>query len=170
MLAPVAKQYGEDSSMLAMVHNNLGGALRQQGKVEEAGPHYRFAYEFNLAHNGPEAPNTFMARHNLANWLLDDGQIQKAYEEQQACLEVSERIFGADHNVTSEILRGLGMAQLALGELREARGSLERSLAIKTEIYGDAEGPLARLQENLAQLEAAEQASDSENHGATPVL
>ena len=170
MLGPVAKKYGENSSMLAMVHNNLGGALRQQGKVEEAGPHYRFAYEFNLSHNGPEAPNTFMARHNLANWLLDDGQIQKAYEEQVACLEISERIFGADHNVTSEILRGLGMAQLALGELDDARLSLERSLRIKTEIYGNAEGPLARLHENLAQLEAAEQAEHAETLGAIPKL
>ena len=159
MLDPVARQYGEDSAMLAMVHNNLGGALRQQGKVEEAGPHYHYAYEFNLQHNGPQAPNTIMARHNLANWLLDAGQPQKAWEEQQECLALSERVFGADHDVTAEILRGLGMAQLALGKLPQARASLERALSIKTALYGDAEGPLARLHENLAQLEAAEQAN-----------
>lgn len=164
MLGPVASQFGEESAMLAMVHNNLGGALRQQGKVEEAGPHYRYAYEYNLEHSGAEAPNTLMARHNLANWLLDDGQIEKAYDEQTACLAISERTFGPEHNVTAEVLRGLGMAQLALGRLAEARASLERSLAIKTALFGDAEGPLARLHENLAQLAAAEQAASTADH------
>ena len=163
LLDPVARTYGENSAMLAMVHNNLGGALRQQGKVEEAGPHYRYAFDFNLEQNGPQAPNTIMARHNLANWLLDAGQAETALEEQQACLALSESVFGADHDVTAEILRGLGMAQIALGKLPEARVSLERALSIKTALYGDTEGPLARLRENLAQLEVAEQANPDQH-------
>lgn len=157
MLDPVARTYGENSAMLAMVHNNLGGALRQQGKVEEAGPHYHYAFDFNLQRNGPQAPNTIIARHNRANWLLDAGQAQAALDEQQACLELSERVFGADQDATAEILRGLGMAQIALGKLPEARASLERALSIKTALYGNADGPLARLYESLAQLEVAEQ-------------
>lgn len=159
MLGPVARQFGENSSMLAMVHGNLGGALRQQGKVEEAGPHYRFAYQFNLHQGGPEAPNTIMTRHNLANWLLDDGQVGAALSEQQACLELAERVFGQDHEVTSEVLRGLALAEIASGLLVDARQHLERALAIRVSLYGTAEGPLARLREALEQLAAAERDS-----------
>ncbi len=156
MLGPMAQLYGTESSMVAMVHGNLGGALRQQNKIEEAGPHYRFAYDFNLKHDGPEAPNTIMTRHNLANWMLDAGEAKEANIEQLACLKLAERVFGAEHDVTAEILRGLGLSQIALGQLAEARTSLERSLAIKTALYGDTDGPLAQVREAIGQLEAAE--------------
>lgn len=161
ILEPIARQYGEDSQRLARVHNNLGGALRQQGKIDEAGPHYRFALEHFQRHQGPDAPETLIARHNHANWLLDAGQLEQALVEQQACLSLSEKQFGADHSVTSEVLRGLGLAQIALGHLADARGSLERSMAIKTALFGDADGPLARLREAFAQLEAAERAAST---------
>lgn len=162
MLDPVARQYGEDSAMLAMVHANLGGALRQDGKVAEAEVHYRYAYDFNLRHNGPDSPNTIMTRSNLANWLLDAGRAQESLDEQAACLPQAERVFGADNEVTAEVLRGMGRAQLALGQLDAARASLDRAMTIMTALYGDAEGPLARLREDLARLAQAEQATTAE--------
>jgi len=160
MLEPVASQFGEDSPMLAMVHANLAGALRQQGndaKIAEAGPHYRYALDYALKHEGHEAPMTIMARGNHANWLLDDRQPQRALEEQRAVLALSEKVFGPEHDVTAEVLRGLGQAQTALGDFRDARASLERSLAILVKIHGNAEGPLARIRESIARLDAAEQ-------------
>lgn len=157
LLEPAVRQLGAGSSMVTMIHGNLAGALRQQGKVEEAGPHYRFAYEQALKQGGPEAPNTIMTRHNLANWLLDAGQTERAHEEQRACLLLAERVFGAENSVTAEVLRGLGLSQIALGQLSEARTSLERALAIKTSLYGDADGPLARIRESIDTLEAAEE-------------
>lgn len=159
LLEPARRQLGEDSAIVTMIHGNLAGALRQQGKVEEAGPHYAFAYERALQQSGAEAPNTIMTRHNRANWLLDAGQVELAYEEQVACLALAEKVFGANNNVTSEVLRGIGLAQIARGQLVDARAQLDRSLLIKTELFGNASGPLARLREAFTTLEAAEAAS-----------
>ncbi len=158
MLEPVASQIGEQSDTLAMIHSNLGGALRQQGKVAEAGPHYRYAMEHALQHKGPEAPLTLFTRHNYANWMLDNGQAQEALAEQQALLGPYERVFGPDSDATAEVFRGQGLALIALGRLGDARTSLEQALRIKTALYGDAEGPLARIRESFQTLEAAEAA------------
>lgn len=156
LLDPVARQLGEDSSTLMMVHANLAGALRQQGKVTEAGPHYQFAYERARALYGPESPQAIMLRGNHANWLRDSGQLELAQKEQTICLALANEVFGPDHDATAEALRGLGLTQIALGLLPEARVGLERSLAILTARYGNADGPLARIRESIAQLEAAE--------------
>lgn len=163
LLAPVARQYGENSSMLATVHGNLAGALRQQGKIAEAEVHYRYAYEDNLRRRGAEAPYTIMTRHNLANWLLDAGRADEALSEQTQCLALAERVLGPNDDVTAEILRGLGKAQLAIGQLSPAHASLNRALTIKKSLYGDAEGPLARLREDLDALDKAERASAGAN-------
>lgn len=157
MLEPVASQFGEDSAMMMRVRNNLGGALRQQGKIEEAGPHYEFAYQHALRQHGQSHRLTLMSRHNHANWLLDAGHVQQALDEQRACLELAMELLGPDHDITAEVLRGLGLAQIASQDLPGARQSLERSLAIKRSIYGDNPRPLARLNEAFTLLEAAEQ-------------
>lgn len=157
MLEPVASQFGEDSAMMMRVRNNLGGALRQQGKIEEAGPHYEFAYQHALRQHGQSHRLTLISRHNHANWLLDAGQVQQALDEQRACLELTMELLGPDHDITAEVLRGLGLAQIASQDLPGARQSLERSLAIKRSIYGDNPRPLARLNEAFTLLEAAEQ-------------
>ena len=156
MLEPVASQFGADSAMMMRVRNNLGGALRQQGKIEEAGPHYEFAYDYALHRNGPTHRLTLMTRHNHANWLLDAGHVRQALDEQLACLDIAMQTLGPDHGITSEILRGLGLAQIASHDLAGARQSLERSLAIKRAMYGDKPEPLARINEALALLQTAE--------------
>ncbi len=162
MLEPVASQFGADSPTLAMVHGNLGGALRQQGgvaRIAEAGPHYRFAYEHSLRHNGPDAPMTVIVRGNHANWLRDNGQAQESRDELLAVLALAETVFGPETSATAETLRGLGLSQIALGDLAAARASLERSLAIHITLFGNADGPLARIRESIAKLEAAEAAA-----------
>ena len=97
-----------------------------------------------------------MLRGNHANWLRDSGQLELAQKEQTICLALANEVFGPDHDSTAEALRGLGLTQIALGLLPEARVGLERSLAILTTRYGNADGPLARIRESIAQLEAAE--------------
>ncbi|MCX7557217.1 serine/threonine-protein kinase [Xanthomonadaceae bacterium JHOS43] len=156
MLDPVARQLGPESSTMMRVRANLAGALRQQGKIEEAGPHYRFAYERALAEHGPDSTIAIMTRANLANWLRDSGQLETAHAQQTASLAQAVDSLGPEHDMVAEILRGLGLTQIALGHLPEARASLERSRAILTARYGDAAGPLARIRESIAALEAAE--------------
>lgn len=162
MLEPMARQYGDDSPTLAMVHGNLGGALRQQGgaaRIAEAEAHYRFAYDHARTTYGPESPMSIVTRSNLANWMLDSGQAEQAEDEQRAVLALAEKTFGPEHEIVAEVLRGLGEAQLAQGKLTDARTSLERSLALHRTLFGDAEGPLARIHESIGKLESAEVAA-----------
>lgn len=162
ILGPMARQYGEDSPTLAMVHGNLGGALRQQGdaaKIAEAETHYQFAYDYARRTFGPESPMAIITRGNLANWLRDSGQAAQAVQELTAVLALAEKAFGQEHEVIAETLRGLGEAQLATGDLVGARASLERSLTMYRALFGDAEGPLARIHESISKLESAESAA-----------
>ena len=162
LLEPTIRQYGTDNRFTLMLHSNLGGALRQQGtpeKITEAGPHYKLAMEGFAAKLGKESPMAIRARSNHANWLLDTGHAQEAFDEQAASLELARRVMGEKSPTIAEIQRAMADAALALGRLAEARAHAEQSLALNREIYGDAEGPLARVKETLGKIEAAEAAA-----------
>ncbi|SBV50281.1 serine/threonine kinase [Xanthomonas bromi] len=99
-----------------MIEGNLAGALRQQGKLTEAGPYYRSAMERARAAFGNDAPATITYRSNHAFWLLDDGQVEASLAEQRAALIASERVLGRAHPQTAEILRGMSEAERRLGQ------------------------------------------------------
>ncbi len=160
LLEPTIRQYGPDNRQTLTLHSNLGGALRQQGtpeKIAEAGPHYRAAMEGFIAKDGPESPSAIRTRSNYANWLLDDGQVRKSYEEQLQVLALARRVFGEKHPTTAEIHRALAEAEVKLGKFADARNHAEIALALIRENSGDAPGPQARAKETLAKIAAAEQ-------------
>ncbi len=148
--------YGENNSYTAFARGMLAGALRQQGKLEESGPHYRAAMEWSIAHSGPESLDTLVNRHNHANWLLAAGRTRESQQEQRALLEIAERTLSRDHPVTAEILRGLAEAELALGDIVGARVHAQAALAAMRAVYGDGrDDPLRSVRETLAKVEDA---------------
>jgi hypothetical protein len=156
LLAAYRRLYGDDSGYVAAAGGLLGSALREQGKVEEAGPYYLATMQWNAAHYGPDAFSTVMTRHNHANWLLAAGQPRESKQEQRLLLETAERVLGRDNHVTGEILRGLAEAELALGEIAAARGHAQDSLQVMRAVYGDEhEGVLRDAHSTLAKVEAA---------------
>ena len=157
LLAAYERLYGEDNGYTAGVHGLLGGSLREQGKVAEAGPHYRAAMEWHVARFGPEALYSVINRHNHANWLLAAGQVQRSAQEQQALLEIADRTLGRAHYVTAEILRGLAEAELAQGHVAAARGHAEAAVQAMREVYGgDRDEPLRSVRETLEKVEKVE--------------
>lgn len=62
-----------------MYHDNLGNALAQQGKLEEAAAHYRLALELK-----PENPE---AHFNLGYCLAKEGKRGEAEEEYTLALK-----------------------------------------------------------------------------------
>ncbi len=161
--------YGDDNSYTASVRALLASALRQQGKVEESGPHYRAAMEWSSAHSGPEALDTLITRHNHANWLLESGHAEASEQEQRALLEIADRTLSRNHPVTAEILRGLAEAELALGEVGAAHGHAEAALRAMRAVHGDdSDDPLRSVRETLAKVEAAGKKASGGSRQAPP--
>lgn len=156
LLASVQRLYGADSEMAADTGSLLGGALREQGKVDAAGPYYRQDMEFNVRRYGADSFRGIITRHNHANWLLADGQASAAEREQTELLGIARAKLGDVHQVTAEILRGLAEAELALGKLPAARRHAEQSLHVTEQLYGDA-GKEAQhdIRDTLARIDLA---------------
>jgi tetratricopeptide (TPR) repeat protein/predicted Ser/Thr protein kinase len=156
LLAAYERMYGSDSSYPINVRGMLGSALREQGKVAEAGPHYRAAMEWNAKRYGPESQAAVMTRHNHANWLLAAGQAAASRDEQQALLGIADRTLGRVNPITAEILRGLAEAELATGDRTGAHQHAIAAVDAMREVYGDAhEGALRDVRRTLQKVEAA---------------
>lgn len=156
LLPDYARIYGEDSSMTLVVVGNLAGALRQQGKIEEAGPFYLRAADHFEASLGPDAPFSLMTRHNYGNWLLDMGRAQEALELQRdVARRWKQRLGEANHPSLAETLTSQGKAELALGDLAAAEASLQASVDMKIALRGPDNTRLIHSYRGLADLHAA---------------
>lgn len=70
---------GEPSRDQVTSRSILGQALKQQGRLQEALPHFEAAYTLCSMHlGGPEGPNTYAAGSNLASALQDLGRLDEA--------------------------------------------------------------------------------------------
>lgn len=156
LLVAYERIYGPDSGYPIGVRGLLGSALREQGKVQEAGPHYRATMEWNAKRFGPESQPTVIARHNHANWLLAAGQAKQSRDEQMALLAIADRSLGRASHITAEILRGLAEAELAMGERISAHQHASAAVTAMREVYGDQhEGALRDVRATLQKVVAA---------------
>ena len=149
------KTYGPDHSATLGLIGNLGGALRQGGKVAESGAYYRRAAEGFSAKLGDQHPRAIMTRHNYGNYQLDAGDAEASLETQRTVYARAVQTFGNEHPVVAEILEGWGKAATALGHWDEAQARLDESLAMKTRIYGADHHALDATKEARAELEKA---------------
>jgi tetratricopeptide (TPR) repeat protein len=99
----------------AEAHNNLGNALLDLGRRDEAVASYRRALRIE--------PRYAEAHSNLGNALRDLGQIDEAVASYRRALEINPESAGAHAN--------LGNAMRDLGRLEDAVASYHRALAIK---------------------------------------
>ena len=159
LAATYERLYGADNGFTVNTFGMLGSALREQGKVKEAGPYYRATMEWNATRYGADSFSAVITRHNHANWLLADGQAGASEQEQRALLEIADRTLGRDHHVTAETLRGLAEAALAQGRAGEALRHANESLRVMRTVYGDQNPAVLRdVRDTLAKVEAAAQA------------
>jgi tetratricopeptide (TPR) repeat protein len=95
-------------------HNNLGVALAQQGKIQEAIVHYTRALQIN--------PNFTDAHNNLGNFLARQGKIQEAAAHYTQALRSNPHSWQAYFN--------LAVLQAQQGKIQEAIVSYSRALEI----------------------------------------
>ena len=114
----------------APAYDNLGWALAQQGRLDEAVTLYHQALEID--------PRSFGALYNLGNAYLQNGQVAEAIDEYRAALAVRP----GDAHLHSN----LGVALLQAGELNQSASEQEEALRL-------APGDPGALR-NLAQVRA----------------
>jgi len=126
-----------------VAHSNLGNALDQKGKVDEAITHYQSAIQIN-----PLYPD---ARFNLGNAFLQKGSADKAIPQYQKVLEIQPDFASAHLN--------LGNSFSQQGRMDQAISQYQKALAIKPD-YAEAHmnlgiclGQLGRLNEAISQYQ-----------------
>jgi tetratricopeptide (TPR) repeat protein len=95
-------------------HNNLGTALLQMGRVDEAAIHFQKILEVQ--------PQNAEARNNLGNVLFQKGRVDEAVADYQKALEINPKFALARYN--------LGVAFLQSGRVHDAVGDFQKAVKI----------------------------------------
>ncbi len=129
----------------AETHNNLGTALAQAGKIDEAIAHFEQALR--------SRPDFAEAHYNLGSALLQVGKNQEAIEHLEQALRIKPDYVEAHCN--------LGVALIQLGRPQEAMGHWEQALQIKPNYaeahynLGNALAQVGRVPEAIGHYEQA---------------
>ncbi len=128
-----------------MAHNNLGNALANRGRIDEAMAQYRKVLEIK--------PDHAEAHYNLGNALAKGGRFDEAMAQYRKALEIKP-----DH---AEAHNNLGTAFVRLGRFDEAMAQYRKALEIKPNYaeahynLGTAFAGLGRFDEAVAQYRKA---------------
>ena len=122
----------------AEAHNNLGNALKDQGKLDEAVACYRRALELK--------PDYAEAHNNLGNALKDQGKLDEAVACYRRALELKPDYAEAHNN--------LGIALKDQGKLDEAVACYRRALELKPD-YAEAHNNLGIALKDQGKLDEA---------------
>ena len=115
----------------AIIVNNLGLAQLERGSAEAAAGYYRQAERLFAAASDPHGGNT--ARANLAWLLYGERQYAEFITEMRPVLAFYEET-GADRNAAIT-LRGIGLAEAALGQFAESASDLSQALGVFTRMH-----------------------------------
>ena len=122
----------------AEAHNNLGNALKDQGKLDEAVACYRRALELK--------PDYAEAHNNLGNALKEQGKLDEAVACYRRALELKPDYAEAHNN--------LGDALKDQGKLDEAVACYRRALELKPD-YAEAHNNLGNALKDQGKLDEA---------------
>ena len=127
---------GPDHPSTLASRNNLAGAYRDAGRLDEAIALYEQILEDRTRILGPHHPNTLTSRNNLAGAYRDAGRLDDAIPLYEQILEDSTRILGPDHPDTLISRNNLASAYQDAGRLNDAIALYEQNLKDRTRILG----------------------------------
>ncbi|MEM7307276.1 MAG: tetratricopeptide repeat protein [Planctomycetota bacterium] len=157
-----AEHLGSESAEHARLAVDLGWALQEAGRFEEALPVLRSALaEFERAGRWPAVAQATL---NLARTLRQLGQVDEAEASYRRAIELLRREFGPRAPNVGLALGNFGSFLYAQDRLEESREALAESLAIQREVLspthpllGQALSNLSGVLATLGELEAAEE-------------
>ena len=130
--------------------NNLAGAYREAGRLDQA----IALYEQNLKDRtrilGPHHPHTLTSHHNLAGAYQAAGRLDEAITQYEQTLTDHTRILGPHHPHTLTTRNNLADAYQEAGRLDEAITQYEQTLTDHTRILGPHHPHTLTTRNNLA--------------------
>ncbi|MCE5317112.1 MAG: tetratricopeptide repeat protein, partial [Parachlamydia sp.] len=140
---------GEAHSDMAHHLNNLGGALKDAGRVSEAIEYLETALDKALASVGEEHLLTASILTNLGLACLNCENPQKALAYFNNALKINKKIFGDEHPQTAICLNNYGLALKHLGFAKEAIEYYNEALRIDQSVFGEQHPNVANRLSNL---------------------
>jgi protein O-mannosyl-transferase len=128
-----------------MTQNNLGNALLQKGRVDEAITHFQSALQIN-----PHYPD---ARNNLGLALLRQGRVDEAIVQDQEALQIKPDFPEAHYNL-GNALRQKGRVDEAIAQYQQAL-QINPAFAVARNNLGTALRQKGRVDEAIAQYQKA---------------
>lgn len=160
LLAPllpiVERERGLEHPVTANVLNNLGSAIRLQGRNEEARPLYERVLKINRKLYGPGHLRTLYSETNLALLLRDAGQLDLAEQHARFSADHTESAFG-ENPYRGAVYRELATILIRQKKYAEAEQELDRAWKIMTapKAYGPAHTRVQDVVDSYVELYAA---------------
>jgi tetratricopeptide (TPR) repeat protein len=110
-LADCVRVLGADHPDTLMSRNNLAGAYKSAGDLDQAIPLYEQTLADRQRVLGADHPDTLMSRNNLASTYQAAGDLDRAIPLLKQTLADCERVLGADHPLIKLVRRNLAVAR-----------------------------------------------------------
>ncbi len=137
---PSSDAENEENSRIASAYNQLGKALRGNGKFNDALSVHEKSLEMYLAIHGHDKPHPDIAASlsNLGGVHARMGKLEEALDKHEKSLEMKLAIHGHDkpHPDIATSLNNLGSVHARMGKLEEALDKHEKSLEMTLAIHG----------------------------------
>jgi CHAT domain-containing protein/tetratricopeptide (TPR) repeat protein len=151
----------ERSGDLALALNNLGGLLKQTGRLNEAERAYRRALSIRRAIHPGDHEDVATSLNNLGAVLLEQGKDDDAGRTLEEALNMRFRIFGPDSVQATVALNNLAAVFLDRKDLAHARTYYERARTSLLGVWGREHPWTASATRNLAHVLYEQGALDS---------
>ncbi len=120
LAAERAASPGKPTAREGLLLNDLGAAVRAQGKFQEAAQIQRDAIAARRAVHGDQSLEVAESRNNLASSLFQLGKADEAIREFEASLATRKALLRADHPMIVRTESNLGLVLSRAGRLDEA--------------------------------------------------
>jgi len=148
----IVPQPATETLELALLLNQTGYFLHQQGRYGEAEPLYLQALVIKRSHFGEAHPDTAASLNNLAGLYLAQGRYEEAEPLFQQALEICRAQLGEAHPDTASNLNNLATLYDSQGRYGEAEPLYLQSLQLRRSQLGEAHPYTAISLNNLAGL------------------
>ena len=162
-LAMNEKEFGEQSTEVALRLNDLAQTLQATNRRSEAEPLMRRALAIDEQSYGPDHPEVARDLNNLASLLHATNRWSEAEPLMRRALTIDEQSYGPDHPNVAIRLNNLAQLLKATNRLSDAEPLMRRALAIDEQSYGPEQPDVAVDLNNLALLlQATNRLSEAE--------
>ena len=146
----LGKILGDDHPDALTSRNNLAGAYKSAGRLDEAIPLYEQVLADSARLLGDNHPHTLAFCHNLAGAYQAAGRLGEALPLYEEVLADSVRLLGDNHPDTLTSRNNLASAYQQAGRLEEALPLYEEVLADRARVLGDNHPDTLTSRNNLA--------------------